>query len=194
MHSRTAPALPLLIFMSAVAVLPVNMFVPSLPGIARDFSVDFALVNTAVAGSAIATAVVQLVAGALSDRWGRRPVALTAFAVFTLASVGCALAGDIATFLLFRLLQGSVIAGYAVSLAVIRDTSDEYTATSRVGYVSSAWAVAPMVGPALGGVLDMCFGWRASFVLFALLGLVGLWLIAFRLGETHLQRTATLAA
>lgn len=194
MHSRTAPSLPLLIFMSAVAVLPVNMFVPSLPAIAREFAVDFALVNMAVAGYAMATAVVHLVAGALSDRWGRRPVALAAFAVFTLASVGCALAGDITSFLLFRLLQGSVIAGYAVSLAVIRDTSDEYAAASRVGYVSSAWAVAPMVGPALGGVLDMYFGWRASFALFALLGLAGLWLIAFRLNETHLQRTATVAA
>lgn len=193
MPSREPPRLAVLIALSALAVLPVNMFVPSLPGIARDLRAEFALVNLAVAGYAIATAFTHLIAGALSDRFGRRPVALVALAVFTLASIGCAMAQDIGTFLLYRLCQGPVIAGYAVSLAAIRDTSDERTAASRIGYVSSAWAVAPMVGPTLGGLLDTCFGWRANFVVFALLGGLGLCLAAFCLRETNMHRTRSVA-
>jgi len=193
MHAPASPRLPVLIALSALAILPLNMFVPSLPNIARDLDADFALVNLAVAGYAIATAVAHLIAGALSDRFGRKPIALIALAIFTLASIGCSLATDITPFLVCRMLQATVIAGYAVSLAAIRDTSDEGGAASRIGYVSSAWAVAPMIGPTVGGLLDTAFGWRANFVAFAALGLAGLYLVAFHLKETNHHRTASMA-
>lgn len=191
-HLRNAPPLAVLIALSALAVLPVNMFVPSLPGIARDLGSDFATVNIAVAGYAVATAFTHLLAGALSDRYGRRPVLLAALVVFTLASIGCGMATDISTFLFFRLLQGPVIAGYAVSLAMIRDTSGDAGAASRIGYVSSAWAVAPMIGPAVGGLLDGWLGWRANFAVFALLGVAGLCLAVWHLPETNHQRSTSI--
>ena len=193
MHSQASPRLSVLVSLSALAVLPINMFVPSLPNIAKDLDADFALVNVAVAGYAIATAFTHLIAGALSDTYGRKPVALFALAVFTLASIGCSLANDIETFLLCRLFQSTVIAGYAVSLAAIRDTADERSAASRIGYVSSAWAVAPMIGPAIGGMLDAHFGWRANFMAFAVLGVAGLYLVAFHLRETNPHRTGSFA-
>ncbi|WP_382323911.1 multidrug effflux MFS transporter [Hydrogenophaga sp. UC242_50] len=193
MQTTASPRLSVLIALSALAILPLNMFVPSLPNIARDLDADFALVNLAVAGYAIATAVAHLIAGAMSDRFGRKPVALAALAIYTLASIGCSLATDITTFLVCRMFQATVIAGYAVSLAAIRDTSDEGGAASRIGYVSSAWAVAPMIGPTVGGLLDSAFGWRANFVAFAVLGLAGLWLVAFHLKETNHHRTASFA-
>jgi predicted MFS family arabinose efflux permease len=195
MHSQVpeTPRLPVLIVLSALAVLPINMFVPSLPSIARDFNAEFVLVNVAVAGYAVATAVTHLIAGALSDRFGRKPIALVALAIFAMASIGCSLAGDIRTFLLCRLFQATVIAGYAVSLAAIRDTSSESVAASRIGYVSSAWAVAPMIGPAFGGMLDSHFGWRASFVVFAFLGVGGLYLVALHLCETNNHRSDSIA-
>lgn len=195
MHSQVqaAPRLPILIALSALAVLPINMFVPSLPSIARDLDAEFVVVNVAVAGYAVATAVTHLIAGALSDRFGRKPIALVALAIFALASIGCSLAGDIRTFLLCRLFQATVIAGYAVSLAAIRDTCSESVAASRIGYVSSAWAVAPMIGPAFGGMLDSQFGWRATFVVFALLGVGGLCLVALHLRETNHHRSDSVA-
>src|SRR3546814_8484438 len=101
------------------------MFVPSLPGIAAEFQADYGLVNLSVAGYAAMTAALQLIMGPLSDRFGRRPVILAALAVLIAASLGCLLAGDIWPFLAFRLLQGAIITGYAVSLAVIRDTRSE---------------------------------------------------------------------
>ncbi len=188
------PRLPVLVALSALAILPINMFVPSLPHIARDLGASFALVNVAIAGYAVASAVAHLLAGTLSDRFGRKPIALGALAIFTLASVGCLLAQGIVAFLVCRMLQATVIAGYAVSLAAIRDTSEPGAAASRIGYVSSAWALAPMLGPTVGGLLDAAFGWRACFAAFALLGLAGVYAVAAHLPETNHQRASSWAA
>jgi predicted MFS family arabinose efflux permease len=167
------------------------MFVPSLPNIAREFETDFATVNIAVAGYAVATAFTHLVAGALSDRFGRKPVLLVALGIFVAGSIGCFLAGDVRTFLFCRLLQGPAIAGYAISLAAIRDTAGD-GAVSRIGYVSSAWAVAPMLGPTVGGAIDGWLGWRTNFAVFALLGVAGFCLAARYLPETNLKRSASM--
>ena len=164
------PQLTPLILLTALAVLPVNMILPSLPHIATTFRVDFALVNLAVAGYAIVTALTEIVAGMLSDRYGRRPVALTAICIFIVASAGCALATDIAIFLLFRGLQASIAACFSVALVMIKETSSEGKAASRFGYLAMGWALAPMIGPLLGGSLDALFGWRAIFFVLTMLG------------------------
>ncbi len=184
---RKPPPLALLIGLSALGVLPFNLFVPSLPNIAQAFNADFATVNIAVAGYAVVTALTHLVAGALSDRHGRKPVLIGGLALFILGSIGCGLATNIQTFLAGRLLQGTAITGYAMSLAVIRDTAGDRT-VGRIGQVSSAWALAPMLGPTLGGVLDDTWGWRSNFALLALLGVVGLVLALRHLPETHHPR------
>lgn len=191
-HHRNAPPLALLIALSALGVLPFNMFVPSLPNIANALETDFATVNIAVAGYAVATALTHLVAGALSDRFGRKPVLLVALIIFIAGSIGCCVATNIHVFLVCRLLQGPAIAGYAISLAAIRDTAGEGVA-SRIGYVSSAWAVAPMVGPSVGGFLDSWLGWRSNFAAFALLGVAGICLVLRYLPETNRHRSTSMA-
>lgn len=189
---RNAPPLWLLIALSALGVLPLNMFVPSLPSIAREFDAEFATVNVAVAGYAVVTALTHLIAGALSDRFGRKPVLLVALLVFVIGSIGCLFARSIEVFLACRLVQGSVIAGYAMSLAAIRDTAGEGM-VSQIGYVSSAWAIAPMLGPTVGGVLDSWLGWRANFAAFALMGAAALCLTLRYLPETHHRRSTTIS-
>ncbi|MEQ9335391.1 multidrug effflux MFS transporter [Thalassobaculum sp.] len=190
--ARTPPRLLTLIVVSGVSILPISMFLPSLPSIAADLRADFTLVNLSIAGYAASSAVLQLILGPLSDRYGRRPVLLASLAVFVLASIGCGLATDIRVFLGFRFLQGAVIAGYAVSLAVIRDTSRPEEAAGVIGYVTTAWAVAPLLGPTLGGILEQVFGWRASFWAFAGLGLATLALCWVDLGETNRRPSATI--
>jgi Bcr/CflA subfamily drug resistance transporter len=178
------PRLATLILLSALAVLPVNMFLPSLPNIAAAFRADFALVNLSVAGYAIATALTELIAGAMSDRYGRRPVVLAAVSIFIIASVGCALAANIGVFLLFRSMQASIAACFSVALVIIKETSGERTAASKIGYLAMGWAIAPMLGPMFGGMLDELFGWRASFVVFSILGVAALALSMRELRET----------
>lgn len=182
--AQTPPALATLILLTAFSTLSLNMFLPSLANIATDLDASYATVSLAVAGYLAITAVIQLVVGPLSDRIGRRPVLLTSLFMFTGASVVCTLATDVWTFLAFRMLQGGMIAGYALSLAIVRDTTSERKAAGLIGYISMAMAIAPMLGPMLGGVLDTAFGWRANFYFYAISGFVLFAICWIDLGET----------
>jgi Bcr/CflA subfamily drug resistance transporter len=179
-----------LVLSAGLSVLSLNMFLPSLANIADDLGADYSLVTLSVSGYLGITAILQLALGPMSDWYGRRPVLLGALAIFILASIGCMLAADIYVFLAFRVAQAVAIAGWVIPLAVIRDTSPEQQATSRIGYVSMAMAVGPMVGPLVGGLLDEGFGWRASFLLYTLLGAVTLAVCWRDLGETRGERSA----
>lgn len=192
--SHTPPRLSTLVALTALSTLSLNLFLPSLANIAGEFAVDYALVNLSIAGYLAVTAILQLLAGPLSDRLGRRPVVLAALALFALASLGCALARDIGEFLAFRLLQAAVICGYLLSLASIRDSLPPQHAASRIGYVGMAMALAPMLGPLLGGVLDDLFGWRANFWLYTALAVALLALCRADFGETHHARSDDFSA
>ncbi len=192
--AQTPPTLITLIFATALSVLSLNMFLPSLAHMSEDFAVDYGLVNLSVAGYLAVSAILQLIMGPLSDRYGRRPVLLICMTIFVCASIGCALAESIWLFLCFRLLQAAVVAGSVLSSASIRDQYPPNEAASKLGYVAMAMALAPMLGPMLGGALDMLFGWRAGFVLYSLLGAGLLTLLWFDMGETNTNRSSTFAA
>ena len=182
-----------LVLLSGLSVVSLNMFLPSLSNIADEFQADYALVNLSIAGYAGMTAVLQLVMGPLSDRVGRRPVILAGLVIFIFASLGCLLATDVWTFLFFRMLQAAIISGHAVSRAVIRDSAHAQKAASLMGYLSIAWAIAPMLGPVFGGALDQLFGWRASFWAFLGFGAAVLALCWVDLGETNKTPSETFA-
>lgn len=183
------PRFSLLLIMAITSVIPLNMFVPSMPVIAADFGVEYGVVNIAIGGFAIVSAVTQVIGGALSDRFGRRPVALGSLGIFTIASIGCVLAPNVELFLGFRMLQGVVAACLAVALAAIRDSWAGPEMRSRIGNLSSAWAIGPMLGPSVGGVLATSFGWRSNFVLFAVLGAVGFAMVYATFAETNSDRS-----
>ncbi|MBX4957127.1 MFS transporter [Rhizobium lentis] len=185
---NAAPRRTVLLLLTALSVLPINIYLPALPNIAATFQVDFALVNLSIAGYAIINALTEIIAGAMSDRYGRRPVALIAVSIFIIASIGCALAPNVGVFLLCRVMQASIAACFCVALVVIKETAGERRAANRIGYAAMGWAIAPMLGPTFGGVLDEMFGWRAIFVALALLGAV---ILAISMRE--LKETAGLA-
>lgn len=179
------PRLITLIFLTGISTLSLNMFLPSLVNIADDFEADYAIVSLSIAGYLAITAILQIMIGPLSDRFGRRPVLLAALLIFVLASLGCLLATNIWVFLFFRLMQGAIIAGSALSPAIVRDMMPAKQAASILGYIAMAMAVAPMLGPMLGGALDELFGWRSSFLAYIVIGSVVFTLLWFDLGETN---------
>ncbi len=191
--ATSPPGFFTLVLLTGLSILSLNMFLPSLSNIAEEFQSDYAIVSLSVAGYLGITAVLQLIIGPLSDRFGRRPLILTGLVIFIIASLGCMLAGNIWTFLAFRLMQGVIISGGVLSLAIIRDSAPEQEAASRMAYVSMAMAVAPMLGPMVGGVLDELFGWRSSFLFFTILGLAALILCWIDLGETNKNPSRTFA-
>ncbi len=187
------PRLSTLILLSALAILPINFFLPSLPGIAAEFDVAYGMMGLSLAAYAGVSACLQLVVGPLSDRFGRRPVILLALAIFIVATIGCALAPSAWAFLAFRMVQAIIAPTYAVSLAAIRDTTSREQAAGQFGYLAMAWAIAPMLGPTIGGLLDQAFGWRASFYVLAFLGAAVLVLCWTDLNETNRSPSNTIA-
>ena len=87
-----SPRLITLILLAALSTLSLNLFLPSLTNIALDFQADYALVSLSIAGYLAITAVLQLVIGPMSDRFGRRPVLLCGLSCFLVGSLGCLLA------------------------------------------------------------------------------------------------------
>jgi Bcr/CflA subfamily drug resistance transporter len=187
------PRLSTLILLSALCILPINIFLPSLNNMAEEFGVDYGIIGLSLAAYAGTSAVLQVVLGPLSDRFGRRPVILSGLVLFLAATAGCMLATDVWSFLACRMLQAVIAPTYAVALAVIRDTTSREEAASRIGFVSMAWAVAPMLGPSLGGLLDQAFGWRASFWFLEAYGIAVFALCWFDLRETNLSPSPSIA-
>lgn len=191
--ARTPPHLLTLVLLTGLSTLSLTMFLPSLANIATDLKADYALVNLSIAGYAASTAILQLIMGPLSDRYGRRPVLIGSVVIFIGASLGCLFAQDIWTFLVFRMIQGAIISGWVISTAIVRDMKSTQDAASLLGYISMAMAVAPMLGPMIGGFLDDVFGWRASFLVFAGAGAAALALCWVDVGETNTTPSRTFA-
>lgn len=171
-----------------------NVFLPSLPGMARYFQTDYALVQLAVSLYLAATATLQLFIGPASDRFGRRPVMLLSFTVFLFGTAAAIFAPTIEVLLGCRLLQAFSAAGMVLSRAIVRDTVEASEAASRIGYITMGMALVPMVGPMIGGFLDEIYGWKAAFVVTLAFGVVTMAIVYFDLGETNLRRSSGLAA
>jgi DHA1 family bicyclomycin/chloramphenicol resistance-like MFS transporter len=186
------PKLFTLVLLSGLSVVSLNMFLPSLSNIAAEFQTSYRLLaSVSIAGYAAMTTVLQLLIGPLSDRVGRRPVVLVSLVIFVVASLGCLLALDVWAFLLFRTMQAAIVSGFALSRVIIRDTEPAQKAASLMGYLSIAWAIAPMLAPMLGGAFDQLFGWRANFWAFLGFGAAVLVLSWLDLGETNKNPSET---
>jgi drug resistance transporter, Bcr/CflA subfamily len=188
----TPPHIMTLVIVSGLAALNMNMFLPSLPGIAAHFSADYSLVQLTVSGYLACTGALQLVIGPLSDRYGRRPVLLGALVIFLAATAFCLVAPTIHLFLLGRMLQAGVVSSFVLSRAIVRDVVDTDRAASMIGYVTMGMSVVPMIGPAFGGFLDGLFGWKATFVVILLFGLTTTALVWADLGETNRTRSSSM--
>ena len=164
----------------------IDTIFPAFPAIGAQLGADKVAMQQTISVYLIAYALMSVVHGPLSDAIGRRRVILAGLGVFALASVGCALATDLATLLAYRALQGlSAGVGLIVGRAVIRDVLHGDDAQRLMAQVSMIFGVAPAIAPIIGGWILGWSAWPMIFwflVLFALMLLVAVW---FGLPETH---------
>ncbi len=158
------------------------------------YQTDYRLMQLSVALYLLVNAVMQILIGPLGDKAGRRPVILWGLSLFLLATLGCIFSPTAEIFLFFRMCQAVIAVGVVLSRAAVRDMYEQDQAASMIGYVTMGMAVVPMIGPALGGVLDEWFSWHANFWLLFGLGVITLALTYFDFGETAHKSGKTLAA
>ncbi len=135
--------------MSGLAALSMNIFLPSLPGMARYFDTDYAVMQLSVSAYLAVSALMQLAIGPISDRFGRRSVSLWSIFIFVLATIGTLFAPNAAWFLVFRMAQAVVATSLALARVVVRDMVPTAEAASMIGYGTIGMALVPMIGPAI---------------------------------------------
>ncbi|MGH6933070.1 MAG: multidrug effflux MFS transporter [Dongiaceae bacterium] len=170
----------------AIGPLSTDLYLPSLPGLARDFGVATADVQLTLSVFLAGLAVAQLVHGPLSDRYGRRPVLLAGLCIYLVATVACMVAPSISLLVAARFVQAvGACVGPVLGRAVVRDVHGREGAARILSYLSAAMALAPAIGPILGGFLEISFGWRANFMALAIYGGLGLLATFLMLPETN---------
>lgn len=169
-HVRTWSLAILIAALAMLGPFSIDAYLPAFHDIGREFDVPPIAVQQTLSVYLFAYAFMMLWHGALADALGRRPVVLASLAIYALATLGCAIAGNIETLWLFRALQGLCAgAGIVVGRAIIRDRFHGAEAQRLMSQITLVFGVAPAIAPVLGGVLLNTLGWRAVFwVLLAL--------------------------
>jgi len=180
----TAPRWALAMLLALLGMLgpfSIDTFIPAFSGISQSLGATPVQMQQTLSAYLFGFAFMNLLHGALSDSFGRRPVVLWGIAVFTLASAGCALSQNIGHLVFFRALQGlSTGAGIVVSRAVIRDMFPPDQAQKVMSQVTIYFGVAPAIAPIIGGWLFVHAGWHSIFWFLTGVGVL-LWLANWKL-------------
>lgn len=171
--------------MAALPAVTTDLYLPSLPVVADDLGSGPALVQATITGVLIGGAIGQLLVGPLSDRYGRRRPVMVGVSLHVVASLLCALTPGIWPLVVLRVVQGVGNASATVTaMAVIRDRYSGAGASVLMSRLMLVIGVAPLLAPTFGGLIAGWWGWRATFVVLALVGLVLIPVIARALPET----------
>lgn len=189
-YARNAITLGLL---AAIGPFAIDMYLPALPAIAADLGTSTAATQMTLMSFFVAFGLCQIVYGPVSDMLGRKAPLYFGLAIFTIGSVGCALAPDIEWLIVFRFVQGiGASAVMVIPRAIIRDLHTGVEATRLMALVMLVLSVSPILAPLAGSAVIVPLGWRAVFVGVTAIAILGLALVAFVLPET-LPRVKRLA-
>ena len=185
LNRSTPPHILTLILLASISALTMNIFLPSLPNIASELNSSTSILGLSVGIYLASSAVLQLIIGPFSDQFGRRPLILWSLIIFCISTLATVFVTNTAQFLILRIFQAISASCMVLARAIVRDTTESIEkAGSKIAYVTMGMALVPMVGPAIGGLLDYQYGWEASFWLLFILGLVILIVSFFDVGET----------
>lgn len=157
--------LPVLLVLSIFSTqMALDFYVPSLPMVASYFVVGEEVAQLTLTWSLIGFAIGSLMSGPISDVYGRRKILLSSYIVFVISTFLCAVAPDIALFIVVRFIQG-VAASCApiMSLAMVKDLYAPKEASRLMSIMGAAIALSPATAPFLGGYITYYYDWRMCF-------------------------------
>ena len=174
----------LMSLLGAMSALATDMSLAAVDAMARDFAVTPGRIGLALSAFMLSFALSPLVYGPLSDRYGRRPLALLACAVYVVGGIGCVFAHGLAALLAWRFVQGLGGGARPLGLAIINDTFRGAAAREKMSYVSALTLLAPLLAPTMGALLLGGGGWRMIYVFLTATGAGALALITLKLDES----------
>lgn len=172
---RRWQVLAILSALMGFASISTDFYLPAMPTMARALNATTGSVEYTISGFLIGFSLGQLVWGAVSDRYGRRIPVAAGLVLFVIGSAGCALSNSIETIIFWRIVQAlGACAGVVLSRAMVRDLYQGPRAAQMLSTLIAIMAIAPLLGPILGGQIAEWAGWRAIFWTLAGVGLVTL--------------------
>ncbi len=190
--SRLGRVAILLTAVVGLGALSIDMFLPSLPALARAYDTAPATAQLTVTLFLAGLAPAQLAWGPLSDRFGRRRTLLTGLGLYAAAGLACALAPSIRTLVAARVLQAfGAGSGQVISRAIVRDVYALDQAARVLALMGTAQALNPILAPIIGGFLHALFGWRSVFFVLAGFGAVFVLAGAAMIPETNVRPDVT---
>lgn len=163
----------LVTLLSSVSIFATDTYLPALPSMAAHFNVTQTEIQLSFTVFLLGLAGSQLIAGVLSDRFGRKKVVVSGFVLFTISSILCANSNTLSQFIAFRLLQaigGGV--GSVTSRALVADRYDRQEAVKIFSTVFPIVGFSSAIAPLIGGYLTYFLGWQSNFYMIAIFGLV----------------------
>ena len=191
--AQLSPALATLLLALLMGLQPIttDLMLPALPALAADLNAGMASAQLTMSALILSFGLAQLVWGPVADRIGRRPVLLLGLALYTLASIGAALAGQVATVVVWRALQGAAMSAAVVcARAMVRDLYPPHEGVMVMARALTGLGAIAVASPLVAGLLVAGWGWRAAVWAMALVGAALGIFIALRLPETAPQRRA----
>ena len=179
----------LLAIVVALTPFAIDMYLPAMPAMAAYFATGIEQIEISMPLFLIGFAMGQIVGGPVSDNYGRKPIGVAGFSLFTVASVAILFAPDVETLWALRFIQafgggfGAVIAA-----AIVRDLYDGKDSAKIFTLIGLIMMVAPLIAPAIGSILLDSFGWQSIFVVLAIYAVVQIVIIALLLPETQTLR------
>lgn len=176
----------LLAALVAFAPLSIDMYLPSLPELAKDLAANDTEVQHSISVFLVGLCLGMLFYGPLSDRFGRRPLLLGGIGLYVIASLGCALAASAEQLLIWRALQA--IGGAAASVlarAIVRDLFPLQEAARVLSLMQLVTMLATLVAPLLGSYLMQVAGWRAIFIFLLMFAAICALAVWARIPESH---------
>jgi MFS transporter, DHA1 family, multidrug resistance protein len=163
----------LLALLSAFPPLSTDMYLAAIPFLVKDWRESLVTVNMTLVCFFVSYCVFLLIYGPVSDRFGRKPPLLAGVGLYVLASIFCAMAGNITIMIVARSVQGAgAAAATAMAFSICKDRFEGHIRQRIFVQIAIIVAAAPMIAPILGGWVIKLYSWRWVFGIQALMGLV----------------------
>ncbi|HEV2571901.1 MAG TPA: Bcr/CflA family multidrug efflux MFS transporter [Beijerinckiaceae bacterium] len=162
--NRSWRVLAVLSALMGFASISTDLYLPAMPAMGRALGASAGTIELTISGYLVGFSLGQLLWGPIGDRYGRRLPVAVGLVLFIIGSAGCALSDSASTIIFWRVVQAvGACAGVALSRAMVRDLYDGNRAAQMLSTLMTVMAIAPLIGPLVGGQILAVAGWRAIF-------------------------------
>lgn len=178
----------IVLIIATLGFFATDSYLPALPAITEALHSTPAIIQSTITSYLLGFALMQLVYGPLSDRFGRRKILLSGFTIAIVGGLASMVAKNAEMLILARLIQGAgVAAGAALFRTILRDIFTGHKLADAIATISTFFAIVPAIAPAIGAHLQAWFGWQANFVFISAYTFCAWIIILYFLPETHVK-------